>query len=111
MTKDETLCLALEALQNPWKAGPDGVADAIIAIKAALETKDNQMKTDEDDEFDRIAHEAEMKSGQPYHYDVYVSPSQRNQVLEEVAKEIQKMTAFGQDTLDSFSVYIRSMKS
>ena len=69
------------------------------------------MNTDEDDEFDRIAHENEMKSGQPYHYDVYVSPSQRNQVLEEVAKEIQKMTAFGQVTLDSFSVYIRNMKS
>jgi uncharacterized protein (UPF0128 family) len=69
------------------------------------------MNTDEDDEFDRIAHENEMKSGQPYHYDVYVSPSQRNQVLEEVAKEIQKMTAFGQVTLDSFSVYIRGMKS
>jgi uncharacterized protein (UPF0128 family) len=69
------------------------------------------MKTNEDDEFDRIAHENEMKSGQPYHYDVYVSPSQRNQVLEEVAKEIQKMTAFGQVTLDSFSVYIRGMKS
>ena len=69
------------------------------------------MKTDEDDEFDRIAHEAEMKSGQPYHWDVFVSPSQRNQVLDEVAKEIQKMTAFGQDTLDSFSVYIKGMKS
>ena len=69
------------------------------------------MKTNEDDEFDRIAHENEMKSGQPYCFDVYVSPSQRNQVLEEVAKEIQKMTAFGQDTLDSFSVYIRGMKS
>ena len=69
------------------------------------------MKTDEDDEFDRIAHENEIKSGQPYCFDVYVSPSQRNQVLEEVAKEIQKMTAFGQDTLDSFSVYIRGMKS
>ena len=69
------------------------------------------MKTNEDDEFDRIAHENEMKSGQPYHFDVYVSPSQRNQVLEEVAKEIQKMTAFGQVTLDSFSVYIRGMKS
>jgi hypothetical protein len=69
------------------------------------------MKTPEDDEFDRIAHDNEMKSGQPYHYDVYVSPSQRNQVLDEVAREIQKMTAFGQDTLDSFSVYIRSMKS
>jgi len=24
--------------------------------------------------------------GQPYHWDVYVSPSQRNQVLEEIAK-------------------------
>jgi hypothetical protein len=69
------------------------------------------MKTDEDDEFDRIEHEAEMKSGQPYHYDVYVSPSQRNQVLEEVAKEIQKFTAFGKDTIDSFTAYIRSMKS
>jgi len=42
--------------------------------------------------------------------DVYVSPSQRNKVLEEVAAEIQKMTAFGQDTIDSFSIYIRSMK-
>ena len=69
------------------------------------------MKTDEDDEFDRIEHEALMRSGQPYHYDVFVSPSQRNQVLDEVAAEIQKMTAFGQDTLDSFSVYIRNMKS
>ena len=78
------------------------------------------MKTPEDEEFDRIErmnalHEVyrlgQEIEGQPYHYDVFVSPSQRNQVLEEVAKEIQKMTAFGQDTLDSFSVYIRSMKS
>ena len=68
------------------------------------------MKTEEDDEFDRIEHEALMRSGQPYHYDVFVSVSQRNQVLEEVAAEIQKMTAFGQDTLDSFSVYIKGMK-
>jgi hypothetical protein len=42
--------------------------------------------TDEDDEFERIEHEAKMRSGQPYHWDVYVSPSQRNQVLEEMAK-------------------------
>ena len=68
------------------------------------------MNTDEDDEFDRIAHENEMKSGQPYHFDIYVAPSQRNAVLEEVAKEIQKMTAFGPDTIDSFTIYIRSMK-
>jgi hypothetical protein len=32
----EALKLALEALENPWKAGPDGVAEAITAIKKAL---------------------------------------------------------------------------
>ena len=41
---------------------------------------------------------------------LYVSPSQRNLVLEEVAKEIEKMKAFGPDTIASFTVYIRSMK-
>jgi hypothetical protein len=66
------------------------------------------MKTDEDDEFDRIEHEALMRTGQPYHYDVFVSPSQRNQVLEEVAKEFDKMP-FG-DTAASFSAFVRSMK-
>ena len=48
---------------------------------------DNMIHTDEDDEFERIAHEAEMKKGQPYHFDeLFVSVSQRNQVLEECAK-------------------------
>jgi hypothetical protein len=35
--EQKALELALEALQNPWKAGPDGVADAITAIKDVLE--------------------------------------------------------------------------
>ena len=48
--------------------------------------------------------------GQPYHYDVYVSPSQRNTVLEEVAKEFEKMTAFG-DTSWSFAAFVRNMKN
>jgi hypothetical protein len=47
--------------------------------------------TDEDDEFERIEHEAKMRSGQPYHWDVYVSPSQRNQVLEEAAKVFDEL--------------------
>ena len=34
----------------------------------------------------------------------------RNRTLEEVAREIEKMKAFGQDTISSFAVYIRSMK-
>jgi hypothetical protein len=35
----------------------------------------------------------------------------RNATLEEVAQEIEKMTAFGKDTIDSFVVFIREMKS
>ena len=35
----------------------------------------------------------------------------RNDVIEEVAKEIEKFTAFGQDTVQSFAVYIRGMKT
>ena len=67
------------------------------------------MKTDEDDEFDRIEHEAEMKSGQPYHYDVYVSPSQRNQVLEEVANKLAVLP-YGM-TSAIFADFVRSMKN
>jgi hypothetical protein len=66
------------------------------------------MKTDEDDEFERIEHENSMKSGQPYHFDIFVSPSQRNQVLEEVARELAKLP-FG-DTAASFAVFVRNMK-
>ena len=65
--------------------------------------------TDEDDEFARIEHENAMKTGQPYHYDIFVSPSQRNQVLEEVAKEFEKMP-FG-DTGASICSFIRGMKT
>jgi hypothetical protein len=39
-----------------------------------------------------------------------VSEKIRNDTIEEVAKEIEKMTMFGQDTTSSFAVYIRVMK-
>jgi hypothetical protein len=47
--------------------------------------------------------------GQPYYFDIYVSPSQRNEVLEEVAKEFDQMKAFG-DTAQSFAAFVRGMK-
>lgn len=47
--------------------------------------------------------------GQPYYFDTYVSPSQRNHVLEEVAKEFDRMTSLG-DTAASFAVFVRNMK-
>ena len=46
--------------------------------------------------------------GQPYHYDLFVSQSQRNKVLEEVALQFDKMP-FG-DTAASFSTFVRNMK-
>ena len=67
------------------------------------------MKTDEDDEFDRIQHEAEMKSGQPYHFNIFVSPSQRNQVLEEVAQKLAVLP-YGM-TSAIFADFVRSMKN
>lgn len=66
------------------------------------------IQTDEDDEFDRIQHENEMRQGQPYHFDIYVSPSQRNQVLEEVARQFDQLP-FG-DTAASFACFVRNMK-
>jgi len=64
--------------------------------------------TDEDDEFARIEHENAIRNGQPYHYDIFVSVSQRNQVLEEVAKQFDAMP-FG-DTAASFACFVRDMK-
>ena len=34
----------------------------------------------------------------------------RAQVIEEVAQHIEKMTGFGQDTINSFAIYIRGLK-
>jgi len=34
----------------------------------------------------------------------------RNDAIEEVAQAIEKMTGFGQDTINSFAIYIRGMK-
>ena len=66
------------------------------------------MKTEEDDEFDRIEHENAMRNGQPYHFDIYVSPSQRNLVLEEVAKELA-LLPYGMTSV-IFADFVRSMK-
>ena len=34
----------------------------------------------------------------------------RSQVIEEVAQHIEKMKGFGNDTISSFAIYIRSLK-
>jgi len=79
------------------------------------------MKTPEDEEFERIEREQkriietqeglleEMKHASKA-FDVAYENYKRNEVLEEVAQEIEKLKGFGEDTIASFTVYIRSMK-
>lgn len=43
-------------------------------------------------------------------FDGYVYQD-RNQVIEEVALEVEKMQGFGKDTIDSLTIYIRNMKN
>jgi hypothetical protein len=65
--------------------------------------------TDEDEAFNEIEKQSMWRkravqtaiSKNPY----------RNQVIEEVALEVEKMTGFGKDTIDSLAVYIRNMKT
>lgn len=72
--------------------------------------------TEEDEAFNEVEKHSNLGKqilrdigGQPYHYDLFVSTSQRNQVLEEVAKRFDVMP-FG-DTAASFAKYVRDMKT
>jgi hypothetical protein len=62
------------------------------------------MKDDDDDIQDYVSYRSVFPKKE------YNFPVDRNDVLEEVAREIEKMKAFGQDTITSFAVHIRSMK-
>lgn len=69
---------------------------------------------EEDEAFNQVEKQSNLGKqilkdiGQPYHYDLFVSLSQRNAVLEEVAKEFDKMP-FG-DTAASFAIFVRNLK-
>ena len=70
---------------------------------------------EEDEAFNEVEKQSNLgkqilrEIGQPYHFDTYVSPSQRNHVLEEVAQEFDKMKSFG-TTAESFATFVRNMK-
>lgn len=77
-----------------------------------------QEKSPEDEAFDAITQSQQMKEsgGETIRYrdafpKDYILPVDRNAVLEEVAEEIEKFhPAFGQDTVYSFSAFVRGMK-
>ena len=70
---------------------------------------------EEDEAFNEVEKQSNLGKqilrdlGQPYYFDIYVSPSQRNAILEEVAREFDKMKAFG-TTAESFATFVRNMK-
>jgi hypothetical protein len=70
---------------------------------------------EEDEAFNEVEKQSNLGKqilrdlGQPYHFEIFVSPSQRNEVLEEVAKRFDAMTSLG-DTAASFACYVRDMK-
>ena len=93
----------------------------VIAAGTDINQEDHQMNTEED-EFKRIEREAVMRKQDDDDIQDYVETAKdrmfaitfqqvvRNQTLEEVAKEFDKMRSLG-DTAASFAAYVRNMKS
>ena len=62
----------------------------------------------EDEAFNEIERQAQQRK-EAVKATVSLNPY-RSQVIEEVAQAILKMEGFGQDTLNSFAIFIRSLK-
>ena len=62
----------------------------------------------EDEAFNEIERQAQQRK-EAVKASVSLNPY-RAQVIEEVAQAILRMEGFGQDTLNSFAIYIRGMK-
>jgi hypothetical protein len=62
----------------------------------------------EDEAFNEIERQAQQRK-EAVKASVSLNPY-RAQVIEEVAQAILKMEGFGQDTLNSFAIYIRGLK-
>ena len=65
--------------------------------------------TDEDEAFNDIEKQS-MWRKRAVQATISTNPY-RNQVIEEVALEVEKLIGFGKDTIDSLTVYIRDMKT
>jgi hypothetical protein len=64
--------------------------------------------TEEDEAFNEIERRAKQRK-EAVKVAITTNPY-RNQVIEEVAQEIEKMKGFGIDTIDSLAIYIRGLK-
>ena len=73
-----------------------------------------QMKEPEDEAFEELAKRQGdwgLQGSRKHQIMRYVENNARNEVIEEVAKEIDQFTgAFGRDTVQSFAAFVRGMK-
>jgi hypothetical protein len=65
--------------------------------------------TDEDEAFNEIEKQS-MWRKRAVQAAISTNPY-RNIVIEEVAQQVEKLTGFGKDTIDSLTIYIRNMKT
>ena len=72
------------------------------------------MKTEEDEAFDELAKRQGdwgLQGSRKHQIIRYAENNARNEVIEEVAREIDKFAgAFGRDTVQSFAALVRGMK-
>ena len=64
----------------------------------------------EDEAFNLVERQAQQRNEAVKATMFVATNPYRDQVIEEVAQAIEKMTGFGQDTISSFAIYIRGMK-
>ena len=71
---------------------------------------------DEDEAFNEIERTSKIRQEiirrqmEPAKTQQEVYDELRNDILEQVAQDIEKFKGFGQDTISSFAIYIRGMK-
>jgi len=72
------------------------------------------MKTEEDEAFDELSRRQSdwgLQGSRKHQIMRYVENNARNDVIEEVAKELDQFAgAFGRDTVQSFAAFVRGMK-
>ena len=72
------------------------------------------MKTEEDEAFEELSRRQGdwgLQGSRKHQIIRYAENNARNEVIEEVAREIDKFAgAFGRDTVQSFAAFVRGMK-
>jgi hypothetical protein len=86
----------------------------ISSMKSSVTIRRLQMKEPEDEAFDELAKRQGdwgLQGSRKHQIIRYAENNARNEVIEEVAQHIEKCSlAFGKDTIQSFTAYVRNMK-